>query len=249
MFDTSLVRSRTIDAPRRVGLFTVSVAIHTAVALGAVAMSIATVEFPAQSPDQLQIYRPVAAVSMPPALGDGEPPRPVRREQPARPAEPAQVTAPVEVPNDTPVLETPGTGTDVVEELGTGEPGTGEGTGGNPLGEPGGIGDGPPGGIGLPAGSGPRVPGGEVRAARVLRRVEPRYPSAFVAARKSAVVTVRCVIDRNGRIRDPEVIASSWAPFNQAVLEAVQQWTFAPGTMRGEPVDTWFELTVRFEVR
>lgn len=248
MFDTSLVRSRTVDAPRRVGLFTVSVAIHTAVALGAVAMSIATVEFPAQSPDQLEIFRPVAAVSVPPALGDGEPPRPVRREQPSAPAEPAEVTAPMEVPVEPPVPETPGTGADPIENRGNGEAGSGNGTGGHPLGEPGGVGDGTPGEIGIPD-AGPRVPGGEVRAARVLRRVEPRYPSAFVAARKTAVVTVRCVIDRNGRIRDPEVIASSWAPFNEAVIDAVRQWTFAPGTMRGEPVDTWFELTVRFEVR
>jgi hypothetical protein len=30
MFDTSLVRSRSIAAPRRVGLFTASVAIHPA---------------------------------------------------------------------------------------------------------------------------------------------------------------------------------------------------------------------------
>ena len=145
------------------------------------------------------------------------------------------------------VLPTPGTGSDAIPS--GGETGTGEPGGGHPLGMPSGIGNDPGVGVGTPGQSGPHIPGGEVRAAKVLRRVEPRYPSALVPARKTAVVTVRCVIDRNGRIRDPQVITSSWAPFNQSVLDAVQQWTFAPGTLRGEPVDTWFELTVRFEVR
>ena len=252
MFDTSLVRSRSIAAPRRVGLFTASVAIHTAIALGAVAMSIATVEFPPQSPDQIQVYLPAAPVSVPPPLGPGGTPEQKPKPQATPPAQPAplqpkEITAPAEVPDETPVLETPGTtGSDPIP--GGGDAGTGQG-GGSPFGEPGGIGE-EPGGPGVMTGDpGPRLPGGEVKSARVLRRVEPRYPTALVAARKNATVTVRCVIDRNGRIRDPEIITSSWAPFNQAVLEAVRQWTFAPGTMRGEPVDTWFELTVRFEVR
>ena len=251
MFDTSLVRSRTIAAPRRVGLFTASVAIHTAIALGAVAMSIATVEFPPQSPDQIQVYLPATPVSVPPPLGPGgrpEPPKPkVTPPVQPEPLRPDEITAPAEVPDETPVLDTPGTtGSDPIP--GGGDDGSGEG-GGSPFGVPGGVGE-EPGGAGVIIGDpGPRIPGGEVKSARVLRRVEPRYPTALVAARKNATVTVRCVIDRNGRIRDPEVITSSWAPFNQAVLEAVRQWTFAPGTMRGEPIDTWFELTVRFEVR
>lgn len=252
MFDTSLVRSRNIAAPRRFGLFTASVAIHTAVALGAVAMSIASVDFPDHSPDQMELYRPVMPVSLPAAFGPGGPPpkakpdpqvTPVRRPEP----QPRDVTAPQEISDQTPALSAPGTGTDV--RPAGGDTGTGESGGGHPMGEPGGIGDAPGVGVGTPGPAGPHVPGGEVRAAKVLRRVEPRYPAAFVPARRTAVVTVRCVIDRNGRIRDPRVITSSWAPFNQSVLDAVQQWTFAPGTLGGEPVDTWFELTVRFEVR
>jgi protein TonB len=251
MFDTSLVRSRTIAAPRRFGLFTASVAIHTAVALGAIAMSIASVDFPDQSPDQMELYRPMMPVSLPAELGPGGPPKPQPKPQvtpaPPREPQPQEVTAPQEIPDETPVLSTPGAGADVIPT--GGESGTGESGGGDPLGIPGGIGNDPGVGVGTPGDAGPLVPGGEVRAAKVLRRVEPRYPAAFVPARKTAVVTVRCVIDRNGRIRDPQVITSSWAPFNQSVIDAVQQWTFAPGTLRGEPVDTWFELTVRFEVR
>jgi hypothetical protein len=33
------------------------------------------------------------------------------------------------------------------------------------------------------------------------------------------------------------------------VLDALQQWTFAPGTLHGQPVDTYFELTITFTTR
>jgi protein TonB len=104
---------------------------------------------------------------------------------------------------------------------------------------------------GLPADNGvPLHPGGEIREAKVLQRVEPVYPRAFLNARlQNVVVTVRCVIDRNGRPRDAEILRSSYPPFNTAVLDALEKWTFTPGTRRGQPVDTWFELTVRFNMR
>lgn len=249
MFDTSLVRPRAAAAPRRAGLFVVSVALHSAIGIAAIATSIATVEFPHQAPRQLAILRPVASVVLPPALGpkrDVAKPKQVSSPVPKRAEPPREVTAPPAVPDEVlPVAEPAGPADTGNIEPGTGEPRGDEngGGGGDPLGKEGGIGDGPPGE------GGPLNPGGEVRAARVVRRVEPRYPTTMLPGRFAAVVTVRCIIDRNGRIRDPEIIQSSWAPFNQAVLDAVRQWTFAPGTMRGQPVDTWFELTVKFQVR
>ena len=257
MFDTSLVRSGNAAASRRLGVFSASLAIHSAVVVAAISASIANVEFPAQAPDQFDVLRPVTAVTLPPPLGDGQPPAkrealppPVKKE----PAAPAEVVAPREVPADVPILETPAVATDPGATLDTASAGesteTGSGTGGSPDGVAGGMGNDPNGVIGVPGDGGPRVPGGEVRAAKVVRRVEPRYPTAMIPARiKTAVVTVRCVVDRNGRVRDPQVLTSSWPAFNDSVLDAVSRWTFTPGTLHGQPVDTWFELTVRFQVR
>ena len=257
MFDTSLVRSGNTAASRRFSVFTASLAIHSAVVVAAISASIASVEFPAQAPDQIEALRPITAVVLPPPLGDGKPP--AKREAvpvPAKqePVRPDQPVAPREVPADVPVLDTPATtdaGPATLEPGSVGDGSeTGSGTGGSPDGVPGGLGDDPNGVLGVPGDGGPRVPGGDVRSARVIRRVEPRYPTAMIPARiKTAVVTVRCVVDRNGRVRDPEVLTSSWSAFNDAVLQAVSQWTFEPGTMRGQPVDTWFELTVKFQVR
>ena len=84
----------------------------------------------------------------------------------------------------------------------------------------------------------------------MIRKVEPQFPPLMQRAGwKRATVIVRCVIDTQGKIRDPQVIHSTHAAFNNSVLDAVRQWTFVPGTLRGAPVDTWFELTVTFEMR
>jgi protein TonB len=83
----------------------------------------------------------------------------------------------------------------------------------------------------------------------VLRRVEPRYPNGMLRAGMSAKVVVRCIIDKNGNVRDPQVIVSSMPPFNTAVVEAVMQWKFTPGSLHGQAVDTYLDLTVNFATK
>ena len=144
MFDTSYIRPRALAAPRRYGLLTASIGLHSGVAIALIAMSIATVEFPDHSPDQTDVYRPLVAVIVPPPLGDGRPPRP---EQPVRSAPVAGVRAdsapPIAAPADTsPVTSVPLTPGDATTGPVTGEPGQ-SGTGGDPNGEPGGTGTDP----------------------------------------------------------------------------------------------------------
>ncbi|HEY3053582.1 MAG TPA: TonB family protein [Thermoanaerobaculia bacterium] len=240
MFDTSLIRPRAVAAPRRFTLLTASILLHTIVVVGALTLGVASTPVPPEPPRQLELYR---ATEPPPPPPRGERPRtqsqlPVQRPKPA----PAPMTAPSAVPEQTPVLAEPGpqptgpVGTDTV----------GEGPIGDPNGKPEGVGEQPSVGGN---GNAPLNPGGDVTRARVISRVEPRFPPALVHAVRSATVIVRCVIDKEGQIRDPEIITSSFPLFNDAVIAALRQWKFVPGSMRGKPVDTWFELTVRFEVR
>jgi protein TonB len=72
------------------------------------------------------------------------------------------------------------------------------------------------------------------------------YPQIFIRAGVSATVTIRFIIGKQGEVRDAQIIRSSHPPFNQSVLDAVARWEVAPGTMRGTPVDTYYELTVKF---
>src|SRR5581483_734833 len=100
-----------------------------------------------------------------------------------------------------------------------------------------------------PDGVGPLPIGGNVKAPVVLRRVDPIYPRAALIAHLSGWVVVECVIDKTGRIRDVHVNRSSFGAFEKPAVDAVQQWLFLPGSLNGRPVDTIFELTIRFQLK
>jgi len=88
-----------------------------------------------------------------------------------------------------------------------------------------------------------------VKAATVIRRVEPLYPRLPLQAHMNGSVVLQCVIDKTGHIRDVRVLTSTFGAFEQPAIDAVQQWLFAPGALNGQAVDTIFELTVRFQIK
>ncbi len=241
MFDTSLVRSRAVAAPSRYGLLTASVILHSALVAAAITASVSATRFPLEAPDQLALFRPVDPPIIPPPLGI----RPAQpRPRPAAPSAPHQAVTPGQIPDEIPMVE-PGVAASAVD----GGIGRGEAPVGDPNGVVGGVGEVPTAVQPEPRQT-PFVPGGEVHPARVLHRVQPAYPASMIPIRlQNVTVRVHAVIDKEGHIRDARVVDSSWTPFNEAVLRALEQWTFAPGTLRGQPVDTYFELTVRFQVR
>ncbi|HET7711617.1 MAG TPA: TonB family protein [Thermoanaerobaculia bacterium] len=253
MFETSVVRARAASPRRRAEMLAASLAAHSLAAAAIVFAGITSVEMPTQAPLEVVEFAPVFPVVPPAPAPPGEP----RTSLPEKPAEPRPVVAPVLLP--TPVA--PVTIPDAVprlESANTSEPAAGAFPGeggepgvGSPDGIPGGAGDQPGNGLGAGVGQpgAPLDPTGEVRAAQILHRVMPNYPPVALRAGISGTVKIRCIIDRQGRIRDPQVIASTFPAFDEPALEAVQQWRFAPGSLRGRPVDTWFELTVRFNVR
>ena len=121
---------------------------------------------------------------------------------------------------------------------------------GLPIGSKIGIGDEPPSStVAAPDAAGPLPIANGVKAPTVIRRVEPIYPMVALRARMNGSVVLQCIIDKSGRIRDVHVMSSTFAAFEQPAIDAVQQWLFAPGTLKGQPVDTIFELTVKFQVR
>jgi len=95
---------------------------------------------------------------------------------------------------------------------------------------------------------GPYTPGGDVTAARVISRVEPRFPQMWSRAVRQAIVVVQCIIGKDGAIHDIQIVRSSFPPLNDAVLVALKQWKFEPGRLHGQAVDTYFELKVTFQV-
>jgi TonB family protein len=107
------------------------------------------------------------------------------------------------------------------------------------------------GSLAVPSAS-PRRVGGEVTAPIVKRRVEPHFPESARRAMGHSVnvfVIVSSVISREGCVRSIQLISQSPYPeLNRAALQALSQWTFVPGRVRGEPADVIFYLTVNFKI-
>jgi len=236
MFETAVVRSHAGD--RRFSWLSFSLAAHSAAIAAVVAASLASTSLPTQAPRLMIPFIP--AVAPPPALGTPDP-------APARPraAAPAAARAPVApIPVAAPPV-IPSTITPVADQPSDGPPATP----GVPDGSNTGVGTQAPSTAIGPDSAGPLPIGNGVKSPIVIRRVEPIYPMVALRARMKGSVVLQCIIDKSGRIRDAHVVTSSFAAFEQPAIDAVQQWLFAPGTLRGQPVDTIFELTVKFQVR
>jgi periplasmic protein TonB len=244
-----VIQARAQVAGGRYSLLTISLFAHSAVILGVVAFSIASVEFPVAAPDAYEDAPAFRPVIVPPPLGRPDAPQQaqtqVQRQAPV-PVKPVQDAAPNTVPDEVIPVQA---ATNV-----TGDP-TGPATGPGTIGVPDGV-DGSVGDLNsIPiVASAPPVEEKiyqpyEVKAPVLLRRVDPVYPNAFVRAAIQATVVVRCVIDRNGQVRSPEILTSGMKPFDDAVIVAVQQWRYTPASLRGVAVDSYLDVTVRFTVR
>ena len=254
MFETSTVRAQAQAATGRLSLLSVSVIAHTAIVIGAVAVSIASVDFPAMAPNEYSRAPIFATVQIPPPLGK---PNGGATSKPTQPAvkppapQPNRETAPAVVPET--VTPVPSTGSG--DTTTTNTSGTVEGPIGVEWGTDKSIGelDAPPivdAPVAQPQVENKIYQASEVVAPVLLSRVEPRYPPALIKAGVPATVVVRCVIDRNGSVRDPElVVPASMAPFNAEVMRVVSQWRYKPATYAGRAVDSYLTLTVHFAVK
>ena len=240
MFETAVVRTHVAD--RRISWLTFSLAAHGVVITAVLAAGIATVRLPEQAPRMMVAFIPTSAP--PPALGTPNPtpapPRPRAASVPRMPVAPPAVTAPQVIP-DTIVPAAASSPAPSADPSDSNVIGTDTGS-------PIGVGAATP-STAAPDATGPLRIGNGVKAPVVIRRVEPVYPPFLVRAHMNGTVVLECIIDKAGHIRETHVESSSFGAFEQPAIDAVRQWLFAPGTLNGEPVDTIFQLTVRFQVR
>lgn len=253
MFETSVIHGQPRAAAGRLSLLTISIIAHSAVIIGAIAASIASVDFPLSAPDELAQAPMFLPVLVPPPLGrpDGGAAKPVEPARPAIPPpqpQPNQITAPLSVPDKVPQLEAPSTG----DSNHTGDPNA---TVPGPVGVTWGVKDSvgdldtPPGIVIAQPVAEKIYEASEVKAPVALFHPAPSYPQLLIKTRMRATVVVRCIIDRNGHVRAPQVIVpASMSPFNDAVVTTVQRWRFTPGSLGGRAVESYLNLTVNFAV-
>lgn len=96
------------------------------------------------------------------------------------------------------------------------------------------------------------VPGEPVAIAppELIRSVIPAFPSADATRRGyQGHVIVEATIDVNGRITGATIVRSPAAEvFDQAVIDALGQWSFRPASVGGVPVAVTGIFTVRFQI-
>jgi protein TonB len=77
---------------------------------------------------------------------------------------------------------------------------------------------------------------------------QPRYPQRERRLGVEASVTVRILIDTQGRVEDVQLISGP-AAFADTVVATVRRWRFTPARDRGRPVKVWGVKTFRFELQ
>jgi protein TonB len=87
--------------------------------------------------------------------------------------------------------------------------------------------------------------GGAVRAPVKTKHVAPVYPPIARSARVQGVVILEATIDERGQVTDARVLRSI-PLLDQAAIDAVRQWEFAPTLLNGQPVAVIMTLTVQF---
>jgi TonB family protein len=79
-------------------------------------------------------------------------------------------------------------------------------------------------------------------------QVPPEYPSAARAKHIEGVVTLRAIIDKEGKVKTLELIQGD-PLLVDAAMAAVKQWRYKPATIGGSPAEADTNVSVVFQLR
>ncbi len=82
----------------------------------------------------------------------------------------------------------------------------------------------------------------------VLARLKPTYSEEGLLARVEGQATVAVLIAADGTPGEPQVLNGLGFGLDEAALESVRHWKFAPGTLKGEPVAQVARVDVDFRL-
>ncbi len=107
----------------------------------------------------------------------------------------------------------------------------------------------PSGNIVIPTSTRPSVGGGKALGAifdlasldqkpEASVRIKPVYPFEMRRSGIKGEVTVGFIVDSDGNVREPYIVKSSSAGFEDSAIQAVLKWKFRPGKKGGKAVST-----------
>lgn len=90
--------------------------------------------------------------------------------------------------------------------------------------------------------------GGNIAAPKKLKDVPPLYPQTAIQARVQGIVIIEATIGGDGTVKTARVLRS--VPLlDEAALDAVRQWEYAPTLLNGVAVPVIMTVTVNFSLR
>jgi len=89
--------------------------------------------------------------------------------------------------------------------------------------------------------------GGDIRPPQKIRDAAPHYPAIALAAHKQGVVILEALIGEDGSVTNLKVLRGI-PLLDDAAMEAVRQWRFAPTLLNGQPVPVVMTVTVSFSL-
>ena len=242
LFQSLVITDPERHAGRSTATLLTSVILHSALVVAVAVLPLLFYDtIPAQEALRAFFVPPLEVAPPPPP----PPPPPAAARQTVRPApriethEPTAFIAPIDVPAEI----QPEAGIDLGVEGGV----------------PGGVEGGVPGGViggvvgGLPQDAPPppqaavRV-GGQVKAPKRIKYLEPEYPDLAKQARVQGVVILECTISPHGRVTDVKILRGI-PLLDQSAIAAVKQWSYTPTLLNGIPVPVIMTVTVTFSLR
>jgi len=76
----------------------------------------------------------------------------------------------------------------------------------------------------------------------------PLYPHEMALAGQEGRATVEFIIDKNGHVRSPRIVQSTHKEFEAPAVDAVRQWRFTPGQIKGRNVATRASQVIEFNL-
>jgi TonB family protein len=89
--------------------------------------------------------------------------------------------------------------------------------------------------------------GGQIKEPKKLTNVSPSYPEIAKQARVQGIVILECVISPQGNVTEVKVLRGI-PLLDQAAIDAVKQWVYAPTLLNGVPVAVIMTVTVNFKL-
>jgi TonB family protein len=79
-----------------------------------------------------------------------------------------------------------------------------------------------------------------------LRKVDPHYPPALVAARIQGEVVLYAIIRRDGTVDSVQVLKRLEPQLDRNAMDAFSRWQFRPAERNGDPVEIEAVITIPF---